>query len=130
VVGTVVDIAPGLDINSERGLEGAGSRQIPTRAITLTVDDQLKGTSDGLVTVFQTGSEDWSVVGDPRYQDGERYLLFLTPRGDGSDLVVSPAGRYQIIEGRLAPVADYRFARTLTGVSLDDVRQRLSGLQD
>jgi hypothetical protein len=56
------------------------------------------------------------------YEVGQRYLLFLMSRDDGTYLVVSPEGRYQVkAGGRLDPVSEKDFSVTLRGVKVDSL---------
>jgi len=71
--------------------------------------------------LFQNGNEENRFGEDPSYKVGHRYLLMLTPREDGTYLVVSPEGRYEVTRQGLVPAAEKGFAADLKGASLEDV---------
>ena len=56
--------------------------------VTLTVEEDLKGTASALLTIKEkggiAGNRRQTVFGTPEFQVGERVLLFLTQRSDGS----------------------------------------------
>ena len=99
---------------------------IPSQRVTFTVKNSRKGDlkAGDTFVLFQNGNDQNRFDEDPSYKMGHRYLLFLNEREDGTYLVVSPSGRYQITRNGLVPAvhADSKsFAATLAGASLPDV---------
>lgn len=125
VVATVTGVAKGGTIVN-RQPDGYVSR-IPTERVSFDVEGSLKGsldTGDSFV-LFQNGNETHRFDEDPSYAVGSRHLLFLTRRQDGTYLVVSPEGRYELAdhdghEG-LVPASKKGFAADLKGAKLQNV---------
>jgi hypothetical protein len=120
VVATVTDISAGDDI--ETVYEG-GVQRIPTQRVSFDVQRGVKGSLEAGTSfvLFQNGNAENRFEEDPSYQVGGRYLMLLTPREDGTYLVVSPAGRYEVTSRGLVPAIDKGFAAELLGSSLKDV---------
>ena len=96
---------------------------IPSQRVHFTVKRGQKGslrTGESFV-LFQNGNDHNRFDEDPSYKMGHRYLLFLTAREDGTYMVISPEGRYQVTRNGLKPVAHKGFAADLEGASLQDV---------
>ncbi len=106
----------------------AGVQSIPTQRVHFTVKRRQKGSLEvgESFVLFQNGNEENRFDEDPSYKVGKRYLLFLTPRPDGTYLVVSPEGRYQVTPDGLVPVTHKSFAAGLKGASLSDVLSDLT----
>lgn len=121
VVAMVTDVTDGDPISI--GEEGT----IPSQRVHFTVRRTKKGsmTAGDSFVLFQSGNYRNRLDEDPSYKLGARYLLFLTPREDGTYLVVSPEGRYQVTPGGLVPAAHKGFAADLKGASLQDVMSDL-----
>lgn len=100
------------------GLED-GEHRVPNQRIAFEVSRVLKGEIESTFDLFHTGNEEFVLAGDPPYQVGETYVLFVTPREDGSYLVVSPEGRFGVAETGLEPASNREFAGVLRGASLD-----------
>jgi hypothetical protein len=118
VVATVTDVAEGdaIELPSDAG------SPIPTQRVFFEVKRGYKGSlgaSESFV-LFQNGNNENRFDEDPSYKVGHRYLLFLTPREDGTYLVISPEGRYEVTRRGLAPAAEKGFAAGLKGASLED----------
>jgi hypothetical protein len=116
VVATVSDVTDGDPIET-------GVSSIPTQRVHFTVKRSQKGSlgvGESFV-LFQNGNEENRFAEDPSYKVGHRYLLMLTPREDGTYLVVSPEGRYEVTRRGLVPATEKGFAGELRGASLDDV---------
>jgi hypothetical protein len=99
---------------------------IPTQRVHFTVKRSQKGSlrAGETFVLFQNGNDANRFDEDPSYKMGHRYLLFLTPREDGSYMVISPEGRYQVTRNGLVPAvhSDKKsFAADLKGASLQDV---------
>ena len=117
VVAMVTDVTDGDPISI--GEEGT----IPSQRVHFTVRRTKKGSmaaGDSFV-LFQNGNYRNRLDEDPSYKVGARYLLFLSPREDGTYLVVSPEGRYQVTPNGLVPAAHKGFAADLKGSSVEDV---------
>ncbi|HEX6902082.1 MAG TPA: hypothetical protein VF789_20360, partial [Thermoanaerobaculia bacterium] len=71
--------------------------------------------------LFQNGNDHNRFDEDPSYKVGAKYLMFVTPREDGTYLVVSPEGRYQLSGKGLIPASHRGFAADLAGASVTDV---------
>jgi hypothetical protein len=116
VVATVNDVTDGEAIEN-------GDSSIPTQRVHFTVKRSQKGSlgAGESFVLFQNGNEDNRFGEDPSYKVGHRYLLMLTVREDGTYLVVSPEGRYEVTRHGLVPAAEKGFAADLKGASLEDV---------
>ena len=125
VVATVTGVAKGATIVN-RQPDGYVSR-IPTQRVSFQVEGSFKGSlSEGeSFVLFQNGDETHRFDEDPSYEVGSRHLLFLTPRHDGTYLVVSPEGRFELTDfhghDELAPASKNGFAAGLKGASLQSV---------
>lgn len=64
-------------------MEG-GEDRIPTQRIAFDVSRVLRGSIDSSFDLFRTGNAEYVLEGDPAYRVGQTYVLFLTPREDGS----------------------------------------------
>ncbi|MEO6192958.1 MAG: hypothetical protein ABIS20_08115 [Thermoanaerobaculia bacterium] len=104
-------------------IANAGEPSIPTQRVHFTVKRGQKGSlgAGESFVLFQNGNDENRFSEDPSYKIGHRYLLMLTPREDGSYLVVSPEGRYEVTGHGLVPAAEKGFALELKGASLPDV---------
>jgi len=121
VVATVTGVSKGEPIVN-RTKDGYVSR-IPTQRVSFNVIDGRKGSlvADESFVLFQNGNERNRFDEDPSYKVGTSYLMFLTPREDGTYLVVSPAGRYEVSKKGLVPAAKEGFAAELKGAKIEDV---------
>jgi hypothetical protein len=126
VVARVVDVNDAADIVVPSAAFENGEHRVPNQRIAMQVTRTVKGEIGPEFELFHTGNREFVLGGDPPYAIGQRYLLFLMARGDGSYLVVSPEGRYQVkAGGRLDPVSEKDFSVMLRGVrigsALDDL---------
>lgn len=121
VVATVTGVAEGEPIVN-RLPDGEVSR-IPTQRVSFSVNRSPKGdmVAGETFVLFQNGTENSRFDEDPSYKMGSRYLLFLMPRADGTYLVVSPQGRYEVTGRGLVPATHVGFAADLEGARLQDV---------
>jgi hypothetical protein len=120
VVATVTGVVEGAPIvNRVKGYVSS----IPTQRVSFDVMSNRKGAlaENESFVLFQNGNEANRFDEDPSYKVGATYLLFLTPRKDGTYLVVSPQGRYEIALQGLVPAAKDGFAGGLKGAKLEDV---------
>jgi hypothetical protein len=103
-----------------------GGVDIPTQRVTFTVKRSQKGSlrvGDTFV-LYQNGNDENRFDEDPSYKTNHRYLLFLVERGDGTYMVISPEGRYQVTRDGLVPAVhndSKSFAADLAGASLTDI---------
>jgi hypothetical protein len=120
VVATVTDVSEGDAIET---VHPAGVQRIPTQRVTFSVDRKRKGSlrPHESFVLFQNGNEANRFDEDPSYEVGHTYLMFLSPREDGTYLVIAPEGRYEVTSNGLLPVVDGGFAGQLKGASLRDV---------
>jgi len=122
VVATVNDVTEGDAIET---LDPDGNLQrIPTERVRFTVKNRnQKGSLEigESFILFQNGNHENRFDEDPSYKVGRRYLLFLVPREDGTYMVVSPEGRYEVTRHGLVPAVEKGFAGDLRGASLEDV---------
>ena len=121
VVATVTGVADGAPIVN-RTKDGYVSH-IPTQRVSFDVANTRKGdlVPNESFVLFQNGDEQNRFDEDPSYKIGHSYLLFLRPRPDGTYLVLSPEGRYEITPKGLAPATDRSFAPSLRGARIEDV---------
>jgi hypothetical protein len=121
VVATAFDVTEGDAIET---VDPDGNVQvIPTERVHFRVKSAKKGVlSPGeSFVLFQNGNHENRFDEDPSYKLGHRYILFLSAREDGTYMVISPEGRYEITRGGLVPVVEKGFAGDLRGASLKDV---------
>jgi hypothetical protein len=101
---------------------------IPTQRIDLEVVDGLRGgaAAGDELTLFKTGGERGgaalSLEGDPPYREGERYVLFLEPRGDGTYIPSAPDGRLRLgADGEAEPLIEGPVGDALRGLDTASV---------
>jgi hypothetical protein len=116
VVATVTAVTDGAPILDNEG-------GIPTQRVHFVVNRSPKGELVGgeSFVLFQNGNDENRFDEDPDYKVGSRHLLFLTPREDGTYLVLSPEGRYELTAKGLEPASHQGFAADLKGAKLKDV---------
>jgi hypothetical protein len=123
VVARVTDVTAGDDIVT-RDPDG-NIQRIPTERVHFTVTRSHKGdlSVNESFVLYQNGNHENRFDEDPSYRVGSRHLLMLTPREDGTYMVISPEGRYQVTPHGLVPAVEEEksFAAGLKGASLDDV---------
>lgn len=108
-----------------KGLENDEHR-VPNQRIAFEVKRSVLGEVERSFELFHTGNDNYVLDGDPPYKVGEKYLLFLTPREDGSYRVISPEGRFQVTRGGLEPFSREEFAQLLRGASVGDLVRDLT----
>lgn len=101
------------------GLNEDNENRIPTQRIGFEVRETLAGDVGDSFELFHTGNEDFVLGGDPPYEVGATYVLFLLPREDGTHLVVSPEGRFTVGQDGLEPASERDFAKLLEGAPAD-----------
>lgn len=102
--------------------------RIPNQRIAFEVKRTLLGDVEPTFDLFHTGNETFVLDGDPPYEMGRTYLLFLTPREDGTYRVISPEGRYSLDRGGLEPVSREEFSQLLRGMSIRDLNRDLNDI--
>jgi hypothetical protein len=122
VIATVTGVTDGDPIIS-RAEGDAYEDRIPTQRVHFSVlgaskGDMVPGES---FVLFQNGNDQNRFDEDPSYKVGAKYLMFVTAREDGTYLVVSPEGRYQLGGKGLIPASHRGFAAELKGAKLSDV---------
>lgn len=103
---------PGLDEGEDR---------IPTQMISFEVARTVAGEISPAFDLFHTGNADLVVDEDGPYKAGETYVLFVTPREDGSFRLISPEGRFLMTKAGLEPAAHDGFATLLRGASVQSL---------
>lgn len=122
VVARVVGVWDAEDIVTPvEGLNDANESRIPNQRIGFEVERRLDGKIDRYFELFHTGNEEFVLSGDPPYEVGEAYVLFVTLRDDGTYLVVSPEGRYRVTEDGLDPASERDFAEILRGAGVESI---------
>ena len=125
VVATATGVTAGAPIVN-RQKDGYVSR-IPTQRVSFDIERSHKGemVEGESFVLFQNGNETHRFDEDPSYKVGSTYLLFMVPRQDGTYLVVSPEGRYELAShddhSVLIPATERSFAPSLKGARLEDV---------
>lgn len=139
VLARVVQVQAGPDLGSCAQEDD----QIAANLISLAVEQVYKGNPSSIITLFQTApiidvKEDTlnqprgTLVDDPPYATGERYLLFLR---DGpmvgtipTKVMLAPEGRYRVNSGILEALTSRGFARAMAGRPLSAFVQELMQL--
>jgi hypothetical protein len=122
VIATVTGVTDGDPIIS-RAEGDTYESSIPTQRVHFNVLGASKGNmvpGESFV-LFQNGNDKNRFDEDPSYKVGAKYLMFVSPRQDGTYLVVSPEGRYQLGGKGLIPASHRGFAAELKGAKLSDV---------
>jgi hypothetical protein len=106
----------------------AAMPSIPTQVISLQVLDVLKGSlaQGATIKLFQTGSGSVVLSGDPPYDVGETYTLFLIERPDGLYLPVVPDGRLLESDSGLEPRIEGPVGEDLKGKTKNDLKVLLA----
>jgi len=93
--------------------------RIPNQRVAFEGVRTIQGGRLGDFELFHTGNESFILAGDPPYEVGETYVLFLMPREDGSYLVVSPEGRIRVGDRGLEPMSEREFALRLRDLPIE-----------
>ena len=117
-----------------KGVPDGAIADIPTSRVDVTVDKVVRGDVPDTVTLFQTGGQTTirgtqsTVVaeGDPAFSAGERYVLFLQRRPDGTYLYYGPNGRLGVDDANLMHAVDGTgLLAPLDGLSRSDLETKL-----
>jgi hypothetical protein len=130
VVATVADVTDGRQISAPADPDAA----ILTRLLVLDVSDVLAGaaSSDVLVEEPATLADGTPVVVDgvEPIDVGDEAMWFLVG-GDAETMpyfaVVNRQGRYTVIGDTLEPASDDPLSRSLAGLGLDELSDRVTG---
>ncbi len=126
VVAEVASVVDSADIVVRMAGMPNDEHRVPTQRIGLNLKGALKGEMPSTFDLFHTGNESFALDRDPAYAVGEKYILFLTEREDGTYLVVSPEGRFKINGWRLQAMSDKEFAVKLQAVGLPGLKRDLA----
>lgn len=132
----VIDVTPGPSLTSPEPDEPGGVDTIPTQRIRFETQSVLANTSaspaPSTFTVFRTGSSDVSLDGDPPYDVGQSYLMFVAPRGEGDNTWLPPAPDGRLLLDatvRAEPLIDGLVGSQLAGKSLNEISQMVATAQ-
>lgn len=106
----------------------SGEDRIPNQRVAFEVERTILGKVDSTFDLFHTGNESYVLLGDPPYEMGQTYLLFLSLREDGSYRVISPEGRYGVTPQGLDPVSQEEFSQLLRGTSIRELTGDLTAI--
>ena len=100
---------------------GEGDARLQFNDVRITVEKRLKGDAPAEVVVEQLAAAGRTVTSEvgPRYERGERYVLFLRS-GEGTRYVTSTQGRYLLRGGRVWPTEPGLVAENFKG--MDEAR--------
>jgi hypothetical protein len=128
VLARVSAVAAGPDIVVPVEGEPNGEDRIPTQRISVEVLKSYKGKTSSTLTIFHTGTDTNFIEGDPGYQVGETYLFFVEPKADepGTHLLISPEGRYRVVNNKLEAVTHDGIAPQLHGKPLAEIERAVA----
>jgi hypothetical protein len=117
----VTAIEAGPDLPAEPGDDLA----MPTQRIVFSTTEVLDGQIAETFKLFKTGSEELYLQGDPLYEAGESYLLFLEPQGEpGTYIPAAPDGRIELdAQGEADPVIPGPVAEQVEGESTEQIAE-------
>ena len=97
--------------------------------VSLRTADRIFGDAPTEFALWKYGGPSIAVEGDPDYQVGERYMLFVEPRVDGKGrqepntfVSVSPDGRLKIDKGTVRPTIAGALADRVSGRPANDIK--------
>ncbi len=138
VVAEVGAVRDGEPFVGEPADDEGGPISFPTQQVDVRVVRSLDGQAPGNFTLFKIGSAEEYPEGDPSYQVGERYLLFVRPRlgedggphPDGTWLPVAPDGRLERLpSGELDAVIEGEVAKELDGATVGEADQAIEAAE-
>jgi hypothetical protein len=131
VVARVLEVNAGPDIVVPVKDEPSGEDRIATQRIKVEIVKSLKGKSSGTLTIFHTGTNSQFIEGDPGYNVGETYLMFVEPKADepGTHLMIAPEGRYRVVRNKLEALTHDGIAAQLHGKALAEMERTVVGAQ-
>jgi hypothetical protein len=117
ITAQVVAVEQAADIVVPVEGEPNGEDRVPTQRITVAVLQALKGNLSQTITLFRTGTDSMAIEGDPAYQVGETYLLFVQPREDEAGIyrIIAPEGRFRVVNAQLEPMVHEGYAAAFRG---------------
>lgn len=129
VVATVTLVTPGPDIQVPSSAFADGVDRIPTERVFLAVERVLRGEMKSTsFELFRTGNEKFVVDEEPPYAAGERWVLFVTQREDGTYRAIAPEGRMKVTAKGLEPAAEGELLSEQRGRSLESLSGELAQL--
>jgi hypothetical protein len=141
VVMAQVEDVHGGDLIVGQPADGQGAPfTAPTQRIDLHVTETVQGQVPENFTLFKLGEPGVQPDGDPAYQVGERYLLFVRPRlnddrtapnPDGTYIAVAPDGRLEKLpSGELDAQIPGPVAEELDGATVPEAEQAIDQAPD
>ena len=130
ITAQVVAVVQAADLVVPVAGEPNGEDRVPTQRITVEVLDALKGNVGQTLTLFRTGTDSTGIEGDPAYQVGETYVLFVQPKEDeaGSYRLIAPEGRFRVVNAQLEPMVDAGYAAAFRGKHVAALETELEGM--
>ena len=118
----VLRVQPGADlVVPVEGLEN-GVDRIPTQHVLFVVERAIAGKlGSKLFEMVQTGNADFTIDESPVYNEGEKYVLFLTPGDRGTYRAIAPEGRLKVTAAGLEPTSRREFMSDLRGSSVESL---------
>ncbi len=140
VLAQVTDVRDGAPLVASPSDSDAGViPAVPTQRIDLHVVQAIDGQTPEDFTLFKLGGPGEQPEGSPRYEVGERDLLFVRPRlnddgtapnADGTWIAVAPDGRLEKLDsGELASPVDGPIADQLNGATVPEAVQAIDDAQ-
>ncbi len=136
VLADIAAVERGPDHVTRLPNEPNGEARVPTQRVTLTILKVYRGqaTTGQRLTLAQTGgtTDDYPyprfAEDNPRYQQGERYVLMLEEAGQPDLLrIIAPEGRYRLdSSGAVIPMVDNAVTQGLRGRHLPDLEALLA----
>lgn len=116
-------------------VEGVDGASLPTQRIDFEVTSRIAGEIPEQFTLFKNGDFSAQAEGDPPYEAGSRYLLFVRrrlapdsgqPDPDGSWIATAPDGRLEReSSGELDAKIDGSVAEQLDGETVAEAREEI-----
>ena len=124
------------DVIATRDVPQAPSDELhgppPVQHVLMRTVESLRGSMPASFLVYKTASPTFVLEGDPPYEAGERYVLFVhrredaAGRFDGTYLVNLPDGRYLVGAEGLRPTLPGPVQARLRGLQPADLRSLLT----
>lgn len=139
VLAEVTAVREGDDLVFDPPPDGGDGLRVPTQRIDLHLLEAIDGETPADFTLFKIGGPGDQPEGSPRFDVGERDLLFVRPRlnpdgtapaADGTWVAVAPDGRLeQLPSGELDPVAPDTISSELAGDTVPEAAQEIDTAQ-
>jgi|GEM_PF-4728866 len=127
-------VRAGDDLVAQGAAEDGGDALTPTQRVDVRTLDTLSGSAPAQFTLFKLGSNDVYAEGDPPYEVGRHYVLFVRPRladdgsgrhSDGTWLPAAPDGRLVEQGGTVEPLIEGPVGEQLDGKSVAAVEREV-----